>query len=247
MQVVGVAFGFVIGLALGMLGGGGSILTVPIFVYILGYGAKESIAMSLAVVGATSLVGAFGHWREGRVRLRVALTFGAVATAGTYVGARFAMRLTGEQQLMIFAAAMLAAAAVMIRGVRIEAGSMRSRIPVALVAVRGLLVGAVTGLAGIGGGFLIVPALVSGGLTMGDAVGTSLVVIALNCLMGLYGRIGSVAIDWRPVLLVTAGALPGIATGTYAMQWLSQQTLRRGFAALLLAVAAFMLYGNLTS
>lgn len=247
MHVTGVALGFVIGLSLGLLGGGGSILTVPVFVYILGFGAKESIAMSLAVVGTTSLVGAVGHWREGHVNVRVATIFGAVAIVGTYLGTRLATRLSGAEQLAIFATVMLVAAGFMFRGRQADAGSptAQTSASVASTAIRGLVVGSLTGLVGAGGGFLIVPALVWGGLPMRDAVGTSMLVIAMNCVMGFYGYVGQVKVAWLSVALVTAGTMPGIATGTYAMRFVSQQTLRRGFAVLLLGVAVYMLYRTL--
>ncbi len=247
MHVTGVVLGFVIGLSLGLLGGGGSILTVPVFVYILGFGAKESIAMSLAVVGTTSLVGAVGHWREGHVNVRVASIFGAVAIVGTYLGTRLATRLSGAEQLAIFATIMLVAAGFMLRGRQADAGSpaAQTSASVASTAIQGLVVGSLTGLVGVGGGFLIVPALVWGGLPMRDAVGTSLLVIAMNCVMGFYGYIGQVKIAWLSVALVTAGTMPGIATGTYAMRFVSQQALRRGFAVLLFGVAVYMLYRNL--
>ena len=116
---------------------------------------------------------------------------------------------------------------------------------VASTAIQGLVVGSLTGLVGVGGGFLIVPALVWGGLPMRDAVGTSLLVIAMNCVMGFYGYVGQVKIAWLSVALVTAGTMPGIATGTYAMRFVSQQALRRGFAVLLFGVAVYMLYRNL--
>jgi len=246
VHVTGVVLGFVIGLSLGLLGGGGSILTVPVFVYILGFGAKESIAMSLAVVGATSLVGAVGHWRDGHVNVRVASIFGAVAIVGTYLGTRLATRLSGAEQLAIFATIMLVAAGFMLRG-RQHAGSSTAQTSASIIstAIKGLVVGSLTGLVGVGGGFLIVPALVWGGLPMRDAVGTSLLVIAMNCVMGFYGYIGQVKIAWLSVALVTAGTMPGIATGTYAMRFVSQQALRRGFAVLLFGMAAYMLYRNL--
>ena len=244
--MTGVALGFVIGLSLGLLGGGGSILTVPVFVYVLGFGAKESIAMSLAVVGTTSLVGAVGHWREGHVNVRVASIFGAVAIVGTYLGTRLATRLTGAEQLAIFATMMLVAAGVMLRGRQTDAGPPTARTSnVASATIQGLVVGSLTGLVGVGGGFLIVPALVWGGLPMRDAVGTSLLVIAMNCVVGFYGYAGQVKIAWLSVALVTAGTMPGIATGTYAMRFVSQQTLRRGFAVLLFGVAFYMLYRTL--
>ena len=249
MHVTGVLLGFVIGLSLGLLGGGGSILTVPVFVYILGFGAKESIAMSLVVVGATSLVGAVRHWHEGHVNVRVASIFGAVAIVGTYLGTRLATRLSGAEQLAIFATIMLVAAGIMLRGHQADAGSPAAQpsSSVAWTAIQGLVVGLLTGLAGVGGGFLIVPALVWGGLPMRDAVGTSLLVIAMNCVMGFYGYVGEVKVAWLSVALVMAGAMPGIATGTYAMRFVSQQALRRAFAVLLFGVAIYMLYRNLGS
>src|SRR3970282_1251530 len=115
MMILGLALAALIGLSLGMLGGGGSILTVPIFVYVLGFEAKEAIAMSLAVVGATSLFGAAGHWGAGNVNLRVAVIFGVVAMAGTYAGARLAVFFSGAAQLTLFALVMLLAAIFMFR------------------------------------------------------------------------------------------------------------------------------------
>ena len=253
MQVASVALGYVIGLAMGLLGGGGSILTVPIFVYLLGFGAKESIAMSLAVVGVTSLVGAVGHWRDGHVNARVAVVFGAVAMAGTFVGTSLATRLTGDEQLAIFATVMLVAAGFMLR----RGGRESSRSPTDGAVVRvprgslplaggqGLVVGVLTGLVGVGGGFLIVPALVWGGLAMCEAVGTSLLIITMNCAIGFYGHVGGVEIAWPAVAMLTVGTLPGIATGTYAMHLVPQDMLRRGFVALLVLVAIFMLYQHL--
>jgi uncharacterized protein len=242
VHLLSVALGFLIGLSLGLLGGGGSILTVPVFVYVLGFGAKESIAMSLAVVGLTSLTGAAGHWRQGHVNLRVAMIFGPVAMVGSYLGTRLATRLTGAEQLTIFGTVMLIAAAFMFRGLRSESSSGgRASLPVGFTAAEGLLVGMLTGLVGVGGGFLIVPALVWAGLQMVDAVGTSLLTIAMNCAVGFYGYIGQVTIAWIPMALVMAGTLPGIATGTYAVRFVSQTSLRRGFAVLLVCVAVYIL------
>jgi hypothetical protein len=247
MHVTGVALGFVIGLLLGLLGSGGSILTVPVFVHILGFGAKDSIAMSLVVVGTTSLVGGFGQWWKGRANIRVASIFGGVAIVGTYLGTRLATRLSGTEQLGIFATIMMVAAGFMLRGRQAEAGSRPAQTLASIpsTAIQALVVGSLTGLVGVGGGFLIVPALVWGGLPMRDAVGTSLLIIAMNCVMGFYGYLGQVKVVWLSVALVTAGTIPGIATGTYAMRFVSQQALRRGFAVLLFGVAVYMLYQNL--
>ncbi len=241
MHLLSAALGFLIGLSLGMLGGGGSILTVPVFVYVLGFPAKESIAMSLVVVGVTSFTGAVGYWRSGHVSIRIALVFGLVAMAGSYMGTRLATRLTGGEQLTIFATIMLVAAGFMFRGLRAESPGGVSALPLPVTAAEGLVVGTLTGLVGVGGGFLIVPALILAGLQMADAVGTSLLTIALNCAVGFYGYIGQVQIAWIPVALVTAGTIPGIVTGTYASRFVSQKHLRRGFAVLLLCVSVYIL------
>ncbi|MEP7116166.1 MAG: sulfite exporter TauE/SafE family protein [Acidobacteriota bacterium] len=246
-----VALGILIGLSLGLLGGGGSILTVPIFVYVFHFGPKEAIAMSLAVVGATSTVGAAGHWRAGNVNVRVGAVFGAVAMAGTYAGARLAVLLSGTAQLTIFGVVMLTAAAFMFRGRRADAAERSSALvfgrTLAVVVFEALGVGLLTGVVGVGGGFLIVPALVLLGLPMREAVGTSLAVIATNCVVGVAGYIGRVQMDWTAVALVTAGTVPGITAGVYLHRFVPQQALRRAFSFFLVAVAVWILYQNLST
>jgi uncharacterized protein len=239
-----------IGLALGLLGGGGSILTVPIFVYLFHFDPKEAIAMSLAVVGATSAVGVAGHWRAGNVNPRVGAVFGAVAMVGTYSGARMAALLSGATQLAIFAVVMLIAAAFMFQERRSTAGLESPGPPaprdaLALVVLAGLAVGLLTGVVGVGGGFLIVPALVLLALPMREAIGTSLAIIATNCVVGFIGYMGQVHVDWRAVALVTAGTVPGIAFGVYLHRIVPQHALRRVFSVLLVVVAALILYQNL--
>ncbi len=246
MVAMAVALGVMIGASLGLLGGGGSILTVPIFVYILGFPAKEAIAMSLAVVGVTSAVGAIGHWRAGHVDVRTGAAFGTVAMVGTFAGTRLAGFLSGTTQLAIFGVVMLLAAAFMFRGRRDSpAAERRAGAATSLVMLEGLAVGLLTGLVGVGGGFLIVPALVLLALPMRTAVGTSLLVIAGNCAAGFYGYLGQVPLTWLSMALVTAGTLPGIALGTWLHRFVPQDKLRRGFAVFLLLVAAFILYQNL--
>jgi uncharacterized membrane protein YfcA len=253
MLVIGTALGLLIGLALGVLGGGGSILTVPVFVYVLGYEAKPAIAMSLAVVGVTALVGAVGHWRIGNVHVRVALIFGGVAMVGTYLGARLSVYFSGAAQLVLFAVVMIAAAYFMLRGsvpgvraahreVHLERGE---RVPIVLVGLEGIAVGVLTGLVGVGGGFLIVPALVLlVRIPMKQAVGTSLAVIALKSVTGFVGYLGQVEIAWGFMAAFAGVAIVGIMVGTQLVRFIPQQTLRRAFAVLLLIVGAMILYQN---
>lgn len=242
--------GVLIGAALGLLGGGGSVLTVPIFVYLLGFSPKEAIAMSLAVVGATSAFGTASHWRAGNVNVHVAAVFGAVAMLGTVIGVRLARFVSGTTQLVTFAAVMLAAAVFMLRSrPRCDDdttnASTEPRTWLMKVMPGGLLVGLLTGIVGVGGGFLIVPALVLLRLSLREAVGTSLLIITGTCIVGFLGYLGHVSLDWLAVALVAAGTLPGIAMGSYLHQYVPQTILRRGFAAFLVVIAAFIVIENL--
>lgn len=250
-----------IGLSLGLLGGGGSILTVPILVYVLGFDPKRSIAMGLAVVGATSLFGALGHWRKGNVHFRPAAIFGAVAMVGTFLGARVAAFIPGAVQLTLFAVVMLIAAVLMFRSGRQEAGAQAKRdagaagsaqtalvpkrAPLAVVALAGLGVGGLTGIAGVGGGFLIVPALVLlAGLPMKQAVGTSLLVIALNSFVGFAGYLGHVDVPWAYLSTFTAVAVGGILAGTWLSHYVSQASLKSAFSVFLVLMGIFILFKN---
>lgn len=242
--------GVLIGAALGLLGGGGSVLTVPIFVYVLGFEPKAAIAMSLAVVGVTSALGTAGHWRAGNVNVRIALIFGGVAMLGTLLGVRLSRFVPGTTQLVIFGTVMLAAAVFMLRG-RAPGEDDRGEClaPPVVSALKvvpgGLLVGLLTGIVGVGGGFLIVPALVLLRLSLRQAVGTSLLIITGTCVVGFLGYLGHVRLDWTAMAFVAAGTLPGIALGGYLHQFVPQSILRRGFAALLVIIAAFIFIENL--
>jgi uncharacterized protein len=236
-----------IGLTLGMLGGGGSILTVPVFVYVLHYDPKLAIAMSLPVVGATSLVGAFGHWRAGNLNAVSALTFGVFAMAGAFTAARLSTRISGRAQLLVLGAVMIVAATLMLRSsftqsspARVLVSPLLSRVTLPLI---GLGTGALTGLVGIGGGFLIVPALVVFvHVPMRQAVGTSLLVITMNSLAGFAGQQHVKEIPVRFVITFSAVAMAGIVAGTLLSGRVDQRTLKRAFATLLLAVAAWVLW-----
>lgn len=246
MGFLGLLLGALIGVSLGLLGGGGSILAVPVFVYVLGFDPKQAVAMSLAVVGIASLVGAVGYWRAGRVDFRIALVFGAIAMAGTYIGARLAVFFSGEAQLLFFAVVMLAAAYFMFtdRGLDNSEGA-REKMPLALIAGEGLAVGVLTGLVGVGGGFLVVPALVMlGKVPVKRAVGTSLLVIAMKSASGLAGYASQVEIPWGFVLAFAAVAVVGSYLGSYLVRFISPGALKRGFSVFLIAVSLLILYEN---
>jgi uncharacterized membrane protein YfcA len=248
MPLIGFLLAALIGVALGLLGGGGSILTVPVLVYVLGFPAKQGIAIGLAVVGLASVVGAFGHWRRGNVRLQAAFAFGGVAMFGTFAGARLAHFLTGPTQLVIFALVMLAAAHSMHRNASASEpppSATVTRPRLAIVAASAVGVGLLTGIAGVGGGFLIVPALVLFvGLPMREAVGTSLVVIAINSFVGFAGYLGTVEVPWAWLGAFSAVAMGGIVIGTRVSASIEQRTLKRGFSVFLLAMALFILAKN---
>ncbi|MQY14567.1 hypothetical protein SRB5_47350 [Streptomyces sp. RB5] len=237
-----------IGISLGILGGGGSILTVPILVYLAGQDSKEAIATSLFVVGVTSLVGLIPHARAGRVRWRTGLIFGTVAMVGAYGGGRLAEYISGTVLLIAFALMMLATAAAMLRRKRGDAAPKpaHTELPVKHVIVEGLVVGAVTGLVGSGGGFLVVPALaLLGGLPMSVAVGTSLLVIAMKSFSGLAGHLSGVEIDWGMALMVTAAAVVGSLIGSRFAGRIPQETLRTAFGWFVVVMGVFVLSQNL--
>lgn len=214
--------------------------------YVLGFETKQAIASSLAIVAVVSLVGAAGHWRAGRVRVRTALAFGAVAMVGAFAGARLAGYLSGAAQLILLALVMIVAAGLMFTG-----GAARAAPPsgaeqrLGTVAAAGFGVGVLTGLVGIGGGFLIVPALVLLlAVPMKEAVGTSLLVITLNAAAGFAGYLGTVEIAWGFLAGFTAVAIGGIIAGTRLVRHVPTGALRRGFAVFLVAVGVFILYQN---
>jgi len=245
---LGYVLAFVIGLTLGMLGGGGSILTVPVFVYVLGIDPKLAIAMSLPVVGTTSLVGAIGHWRAGNVRVRTALPFGLVAMAGAFTAARLSVRLAGRTQLFVLGTTMLVAATFMLVGAPGtrggDAGGAKPA-PLPLFLAVGFAVGGLTGVIGIGGGFLIVPALVVlAQVPMRQAVGTSLLVITMNSLAGFAGQAHVGEIPLGVVITFTIIAIGGILVGTRLVRSVKQAALKRAFAVLLLVIAVLLLWQN---
>jgi uncharacterized membrane protein YfcA len=238
MLALGLVLSLVMGGMLGLLGGGGSILAVPILVYVFGMDAKPALATSLLVVAVSSAIGATQHARRGNVWLRAALTFGGVAMVGAYGGARLAAYVPSHVLLLLFAGLLGVTATVMLRGTapgRRAPEAATAAFP--RLAAEGLGVGMVTGLLGAGGGFLIVPVLMTlGGLPMHAAVGTSLLVIALNAGTALLGYLAHVSLDLRIAALVTVAAVTGSLLGGRLAARLPAATLRRAFAGLVLAM-----------
>jgi hypothetical protein len=243
--ILGLLCSALIGLSLGLIGGGGSIITLPVLVYLLHVEPHPAMGMSLAVVGATSLFGAGLHYRNGNVSLRAAMLFAATGIGGAYFGSRLTYLLSPPALLLTFAALMLVVSLRMLAARSPASGAPHSPHVAGLLAA-GLGVGMLTGFLGVGGGFLIVPALLLfAGLGMKQAVGTSLLVIAVNSAAGFLGHMQRAAFDWRLAGLVTLCALTGAVAGTRYAHAAHPETLRRIFAVFVLAVALFLIYRNL--
>jgi len=241
---------FAIGLTLGLLGSGGSILTVPVLVYLVGQSEKVAIAGSLGIVGGIALAGALLYARRRLVDWRSVLFFGVPGMAGTYAGAGLAKFVSGSVQLVLFAIVMLVAAGFMFRTPTSFQNNLGER-HVWKLGLDGLIVGIVTGLVGVGGGFLIVPALVVlGGLPMHLAVGTSLMIIALKSATGFVKYQGVLSelglmIDWSIIGLFLLLGILGTFAGRAIGARVPQPALKRAFASFLIPVAAFILWETL--
>lgn len=243
---LGIALAVLIGVSLGLLGGGGSILTVPILVYVLGLPAHEAIATSLLVVGVTSLAALVPHARKGRVRWQMGGLFGAASMVGAYGAGRVAKLVPAVVLLLLFGTMLLVTAIAMMRG----SGEAKDdaapggakRLPYVVILLEGLAVGAFTGLVGAGGGFLVVPALLLlGRLPMRQAVATSLMVIAMKSFAGFAGYLATTPIDWQIAAMVTAAAVAGSFFGAKVAGRVRQDLLRRGFAWFVVTMAVFIL------
>jgi uncharacterized membrane protein YfcA len=239
-----------IGLVLGLLGSGGSILTVPILVYVAHEPDKVAIAESLAIVGGIALAGAVPYARRSLVDWHSVLYFGVPGILGTYGGAALSEWVPGPVQLVLFAVVMILAAVLMFRGKKglVEKGlEPHERQPIWKIASEGLLVGVLTGLVGVGGGFLIVPALVLfGGLSMRLAVGTSLLIIATKSAAGFWKYTEVLAgmgeqVDWSLIGLFTGVGILGSFLGSALSQRVPQAQLKRGFAVFLVIMGGMIL------
>ena len=254
MILLAVAAGLLIGASLGALGGGGSILTVPALVYLLGQSPHQATTASLVVVGTAAVVGAVVHARAGRVRLKAGATFGVLGIAGSYAGSRASAAVPASLLLAGFGLLMLAVAVMMILRRRGQAQRAQGAAPAGgprhaiLVGAAATGVGLITGFFGVGGGFVVVPALILVlGFDMTTAAGTSLVVIAVNSAVALAARAGhgGLTLDWALIGVFTAAAVTGALAGGSLAGHANPQRLSAAFTVLVLAVAGYTLTRSL--
>ncbi len=260
MGLSAILAGLATGMVLGLFGSGGSIIALPALMYLLHVEPKSAIAMSLGVVGVTATLSAIDHWRRGNVEVRVALVFGLFGVAGTFAGARLGLMTPVVIQLGLFALVMYAAAWRMLKPVKVTApasgvvsvgggaaalGGCRDFLSPCMghIALHGIGVGVLTGLVGVGGGFLIVPALVLlSGIPMKQAVGTSLAIVAAKSYAGFVGYMGGVPIDYALMGAFTVVTVLGSFAGTHLAGHISQAGLKRAFAWFLVCVATYILF-----
>jgi uncharacterized membrane protein YfcA len=252
-MLVLIALSLLIGVLLGLLGGGGSILTVPVLVYLAGLSAKNAIITSLIVVCLTSLIAVVNHARRGKVCWTTGLAFGLTGMIGAFLGGRLAAYVPDSLLLVLFAVIMLAASLSMLRNQKTPKPLQPNRLPLQkpcpqhlpLIALMldGFLVGSVTGLIGVGGGFLMVPALNNlAGLPIHAAIGTSLFIMVIQSSAALAGHANHMTIDLFITALFSAFAIIGSFIGSSLSGKIPGQHLKRGFGILVFILGCFLLY-----
>lgn len=257
IEIIGFSSSILIGISLGLIGGGGSILTLPVLVYLMGINPVMSTAYSLFVVGATSLVGSVNYMRHHLVNYKAALVFSVPSFLAVFLTRKYlvpaipdpiftitAFTLTKDVAVMVFfAVIMLAASISMIRtkkGIQKDNEPIQFNLP--LIALEGALVGTLTGIVGAGGGFLIIPALVLlARLPMKTAVGTSLLIIAAKSLIGFLGDLSNIPVDWPFLLEFTALSIIGIFVGSYLARFLPGEKLKKAFGYFVLLMGVYIL------
>ena len=243
--LIDILLGFGIGMSLGLLGGGGSILTVPALVYVVGQTPQAAVTASLMIVGANSAMGAFMHRSQGTLNWKVALLFGGVGMAAAYLAAGWSKALPASTLMILFATLMLVVGLFMMLKPTPLAADDSGRGWLVTVA-SGAGVGLLTGFLGVGGGFLIVPALVMlVGLPIRQAVGTSLVVIAMNSLAGFLGHLHGPPVDIQVVVIFVTAGLTGALVGARLARFVHPEHLRKAFAIFVIGLAVFLLVDNL--
>jgi len=261
MEIAGYLLASLVGISLGLIGGGGSILTVPILVYLMGINPVLATSYSLFIVGFTSLVGAVNNYNRGFVNVRTALLFGVSSITTVFVTRKILMPkippvlyeyqgFTFTQSIatmVLFAVLMLLASIAMIRNddepnqPLAKKAAFKTNVILKLL-LNGILIGLVTGLLGAGGGFLVIPALVLIlKMPMKEAVGTSLLIIALNSLIGFTGDLGHVAIDWKFLISITLIAVAGIFLGGFLAKKIDGEKLKKTFGWFVLVMGIYIL------
>lgn len=261
-EVLGYAGALAIGIVLGLIGGGGSILTVPVFVYLMHINPITATAYSLFVVGVSALVGAINNLRKGLVSFRTAIVFAVPAFIAVYTTRKYVVpaipdhlftigkfMMTKEVGIMIFfAIIMLLASLSMIKNTKknIEQKT-KIQYNYPLILIEGAVVGFLTGIVGAGGGFLIIPALVLlAKLPMKKAVATSLLIIAIKSLIGFIGDVENLEIEWNFLLIFTAISIIGIFIGMYMSNYIEGKKLEKGFGWFVLVIGIYIIVKELT-
>ncbi|WP_338875386.1 sulfite exporter TauE/SafE family protein [Spirosoma sp. SC4-14] len=264
IQLIGFFSSIFIGVSLGLIGGGGSILTLPVLVYLMGISPVISTAYSLFVVGTTSLVGSVNYMRKEQINYRAAFVFALPSFLAVFLTRKYLVPALPDPVLtmgtftlsrnvaimLFFALVMLAASISMIRDKKSETGnepnSVQFNLP--LIALEGALVGTLTGIVGAGGGFLIIPALVLlARLPMKMAVGTSLLIIAAKSLIGFLGDLSNMHVDWPFLLEFTALSVVGIFVGSYLSRYVPGQKLKKAFGWFVLIMGVYIIAKELVS
>ena len=258
MEIVAYIASVFIGVSLGLIGGGGSILTVPVLVYMFGISPLVSTSYSLFIVGATSLVGAYSNYRKGAVKIKTALLFGSTSIATVFLTRKFLIpfipkdlfKIGGFQitepllTMILFAILMVAASVGMIKSKERKPGCLECDLKGNLtrMLLTGVGIGLTTGILGAGGGFLLIPTLVLVlGMPMKEAVGTSLLIIALNSLIGFAGDMGHFVIDWIFLLKITAIAMAGMLIGGAVAKKMDAAYLKKGFGWFVLIMGIYII------
>lgn len=262
IEILGYVGALFVGLVLGLIGGGGSILTVPILVYLIGLNPIVATAYSLFVVGVTSVLGAFQNYKKGYVDIKTAIIFAIPAFIVVYLTRRFIVpkipnvvftggdfEVTDSIFIMVFfAIVMLLASYSMIKGRKglSETDVQEIKYNYPLIALEGTVIGVFAGIVGAGGGFLIIPTLVLlAKLPMKKAIGTSLCVIAVNSLFGFLGDLSNITIDWVFLLVFTGISILGILLGMYVSKFISGRKLKKGFGYFTLLMGIYIIHKEL--
>ena len=258
-QLLGYIGALVVGLVLGLIGGGGSILTVPLLVYLLGYNPVIATAYSLFVVGTSSMVGTYQKYKEGLVDFKTGLAFSFPSFIAVYLSRRYLVpgipdtlfsfgdyALTKEMSIMIFFAIIMLLASFSMIKKKKHIHEVSKPQPYYKTFIQGLTIGTITGLIGAGGGFLYVPALVVwANIPMKKAVGTSLIIVTINSLIGFIGDIQTLEIEWVFLLSFTLISVIGIILGVFISKFISGKKLKKSFGYFILIMAVYIIYKEL--